>query len=75
MVRIKIAPDLDEIFVEGNVMRTDFASGITYTAEGLDNYKPEYLKEVFQTAIAMAGKRWILEDCLNNFLHLEGKIS
>lgn len=75
MERIKIAPDLDEIFVEGNVMRTDFASGITYTAEGLDNYKPEYLKEVFRAAIAIAGKHWILEDYLNNFLHLEGKIS
>ena len=40
METIKIAPDLDEIFVEGNVMRTDFASGITYTAEGLDNSNP-----------------------------------
>lgn len=72
---IKIAPDLEEIFVEGNLMRTDFAGGITYTADGLQNYKEDYLKSVFQCAIGFAGKRWVLEQALNNHLGLNGKLN
>lgn len=73
---IKIAPDIEEITIEGDVMHTDFAGGITYTAEGMGlMYKDTFLKCAFQEAIALASKRWILEQCLNDYLHLNGKIS
>lgn len=75
MKTIKIAPDLDEIIVEANVMRTDFAGGVTYEADGLNKYDERFLKESFQAAIAMAGKRWVLEQVLNAHFHLDGKIS
>lgn len=74
MKTIKIAPDLDEIFVEGNTVKTDFAGGITYQAEGLQHYKEDYLKQVFQYAIGFASNRWQLEQSLDNCLHLNGKI-
>ena len=74
MKTIKIAPNLDEIFVEGNTIKTDFAGGIAYQAEGLQHYKEDYLKQVFQCAIGFASTRWQLEQALDNFLHLNGKI-
>lgn len=74
MKTIKIAPDLDEIFVEGNTIKTDFAGGITYQAEGLQHYKEDYLKQVFQCAIGFASRRLQLEQALDNCLHLNGKI-
>lgn len=74
MGTIKIAPNLDEILVEGNTIKTDFAGGITYQAEGLQHYKEDYLKQVFQCAIGFASRRLQLEQSLDNHLHLNGKI-
>lgn len=74
MKTIKIAPDASEVTVEGNEVRTDFAGGIVYRAEGLCNYKPEYVIECFQQAIAICGKRWIMQDLLNRHFHLDGVV-
>ena len=74
MNTIKIVPNADEVFVEGNEVRTDFAGGIVYRAEGLSNYKPEYIIECFQQAIAICGKRWVMQDLLNTHLHLDGVV-
>lgn len=71
---IQIAPYSNEITIDGNTMHTDFAGGITYTAEGLDQYEHESLKECFSTAIALCSKRWQLEQVLNETLKLNGKI-
>lgn len=77
MKTIKIAPSLEEITLsaDGTQLQTDFAGGITYTAPGMSVYKEDYLKESFQAAIAMAGKRWVLEEVLNKHFHLNGKIN
>ena len=74
MKTIKIAPDVNECTVSGNEVRTDFAGGVVYRAEGLCNYKPEYVIECFRTAIAMCGKRWVMQDLLNTHLHLDGVV-
>ena len=72
--RIKIAPNLDEIEVGANYVQTDWNGGIRYEAEGLDRYKEDYLKQCFSTAIAMSGRRWQLEQMLNNHLNVEGRV-
>lgn len=69
---IKIAPGNDEMIVEGNTISTTFAGGIKYKAEGLQNYNEDFIKGAFATAIALACKRWQLEEMLNNALHLDG---
>lgn len=74
-VKIKIAPDIHEIKVRGNKVHTDFAGGITYQAEGLQNYKAKYVKECFQAAIALSSKRHQIEWTMNEHLKLQGKIS
>ena len=74
MKTIKIAPSANECTVSGNEVRTDFAGGIVYRAEGLSNYKTEYIIECFCTAIAICGKRWVLQDLLNAHLHLDGVV-
>ena len=73
-ISIQIAPDMNEIKVRGNKVHTDFAGGITYQAEGLQNYKAKYVKECFQTAIALSSKRHQLEWTMNEHLKLQGKI-
>lgn len=74
MKTIKIAPEMDEIQVSANEVRTDFAGGIVYRAEGLNKYKEEYIKEAFMSAVAIVGKRWHLEQLLNDFLGLQGHV-
>lgn len=74
MAKIKIAPHADEISVSGNEMRTDFAGGIVYRAEGLDRYEENSLKKCFSMAIALCSKRWQLEELLNEHLKLKGVI-
>lgn len=71
---IQIAPYADEISVSGNEMRTDFAGGIVYRAEGLNRYEENSLKECFSMAIALCSKRWQLEELLNRHLQLKGVI-
>lgn len=71
---IQIAPYSNEITIDGNTMHTDFAGGITYTAEGLDQYEQESLKECFSAAIAMTSRPWQLERLLNETLELNGKV-
>ena len=73
--KIQIAPYPDEITLSGNEIRTDFAGGITYKADGLEKYDQDFLKEAFSTAIAVSGRRWYLEKVLNDYLHLKGTIS
>ena len=65
---------MEEIVVTDNSISTTFQGGITYTADGLNKYKENYLKQCFATAIAFASKRWQLEEMLNNHLNLNGKI-
>lgn len=72
---IQIAPYANEIEVNGNTMHTSFAGVITYTAEGLDQYEENSLKDCFSTAIALSSNRWQLERLLNETLKLNGKIS
>ena len=74
METIKIAPSHDEVIIEGNEVRTDFAGGIVYRAEGLGKFKDEYIKASFCTAIALASKKWQLEDILNSHFCLNGEI-
>ena len=71
---IQIAPYDHEIKVEGDVVSTEFAGGIKYTAKGLSQYRVEDIKKCFSTAIAMASKRWQLEMMLNECFELNGKI-
>ena len=71
---IQIAPYANEISVSSNTIHTDFAGGITYTAEGLDQYEENSLKDCFSAAIAMTSRPWQLERLLNETLELNGKI-
>ena len=71
---IKIAPSDNEITIVGDEMKTDFAGGVTYKAEGLSKYDEAYLKQCFSMGIAMCGKRWVLEEVLNGTLNLNGKV-
>lgn len=73
--KIRIAPAMAEIRVGANTISTDFAGGITYTAEGIDKYKEDYLKECFAWGVALCSKRWQLEDLLNAHFNLNGRIS
>lgn len=71
---IQIAPYDDEITISGNTVSTEFAGGIKYIAEGLDRFKEEVVKRAFSTAIAIASKRWHLEEMLNEYFKLDGKV-
>lgn len=71
---IQIAPYDHEIKVEGDVVSTEFAGGIKYTAKGLSQFEVEKIKRCFSMAIAMASKRWQLEMMLNECFKLNGKI-
>lgn len=72
---IKIAPDVNEVSVVGNEIRTDFAGGIVYKADGIEKYKDEYLVEVFRTAIALSGHQGHMEWILNGQLGVSGRIN
>ena len=74
MKEVKIAPTLNEIEVGVDYVETKWNNGIRYEAKGLNRYKDEYLKECFSMAIAMCGKRWVLEELLNNVFRLDGKV-
>ena len=74
MKTIQIAPNAEQIVVTETAIHTNWNGGITYTAEGLDRYKADYLRECFSTAIALCPKRWQVEDILNRHLGLAGKI-
>ena len=47
METIKIAPDLDEIFVEGNTVKTDFAGGHHLPSGGVATLQRGLLKTSF----------------------------
>ena len=72
---IKIAPNVNEVSVVGNEIRTDFAGGIVYKADGIEKYKDEYLVEVFRTAIAITSRMDQLEWILNGYLGLKGMVN
>ena len=72
---IKIAPDVNEVSVVGNEIRTDFAGGIVYKAVGLERYNDEYLVEVFRTAIAITSRMDQLEWILNGYLGMKGMVN
>lgn len=71
---VQIAPYDDEITISGNTVSTEFAGGIKYTAKGLELFKEEVVKSAFSVAIAMASKRWELEEFLNEYFRLDGKV-
>lgn len=75
MGKIQIAPDLDEITVSGNSVQTTFNGGLTYSADGLQNYKEDYIKNCFRAAILFSSKPHQVKHLMNEHLHLEGKIS
>lgn len=72
---IKIAPDVNEVSVVGNEIRTDFAGGIVYKADGIEKYKDEYLIKVFCMAIALSDHQGNLEWILNGHLGVSGRIN
>jgi len=77
METIKIAPSLNEIIVTKNGFKTDFAGGITYDADFskiIKKYDETWLKQQFSAAVAFSSKRWHLENLLNDFFKVEGKI-
>ena len=75
MKTIKIAPNAEEVFVEGNEVRTDFAGGIVYRANGLtERFKESFIIECFRYAIALSSKRWQLQEILNNHFQLDGVV-
>jgi len=71
---IQIAPTAEQIVVTDTAIHTNWNGGITYTAEGLNRYTADYLKESFAMAIALCSKRWQVQDLLNAHLHLNGII-
>lgn len=77
MKTIKIAPDLDEITIDDEKIHTDWNGGITYKgniAAIRKAFKDDWLKSQFQQAIALVSKPWQLENILNNFFQIEGKV-
>lgn len=71
---VKIAPTCDEIIIAGDTVSTEFAGGISYTAEGLSLFKEDIVKQAFSTAIALASRPWQIEDSLNSFFRLKGSV-
>lgn len=71
---VQIAPYPEEVTISGNTVSTEFAGGIKYTAEGLEHFKEEVVKSAFSVAIAVASKRWELEEMLNEYFRLDGKV-
>lgn len=74
---IKIAPDLDEVFVSDTSIWTKWNGGVEYCAA----LRPLrilhgdlYLMENFRTAIALCSKPWQVERLLNDFFHVNGSI-
>lgn len=66
METIKIAPDMDEIFVNGNTVRTEF-NEIDIKFELHENiYKDSYLQKCMQMAIAMASRTHHIKAFLEN---------
>ena len=78
MKTIKIAPDLDEIYINDEKICTEWNYGIEYSGPiGTirEMYKDEWIKKQFQTAIAICSKSWQLEKVLNDYFGIKGKIS
>lgn len=63
---IKIAPDMDEIIVDGNNVRTEF-NGMDIRFSLHENiYKDGYLKQCLQQGIALVSKTYQLKELLKN---------
>jgi len=78
MKTIKIAPDLDEIYINDDKICTEWNGGIEYSGPiGAlrQAFKDEWVKKQFQTAIALCSKPWQLESMLNDYFGIEGKIA
>ena len=70
---IKIAPDLDEIYINDEKIVTEWNGGITYKADlsAIRNaFKDDWLKSQFHQAIALVSKPWQLENILQVFHRL-----
>ena len=70
---IKIAPDLDEIKREGNVLSCEFNGmkirwAIGDDCSDMDEWTERELKEWLRTAIGMSGKTWQVPYMLNKNL-------
>lgn len=72
---IQIAPGDSEITIEGSTVSTSFAGGIKYTAQGLEYFKEAVVRAAFRTAIAISCKPWQVEEALNDFFRLKGKVT
>lgn len=74
-MKIKLAPNLEEIKVENNCVSTTFNGlNIEYTMP-LDQYltkNPTEVKKALQTGIALSSKLWTLEEVLNNYFKWNG---
>lgn len=76
---IKIAPDLDEIEREGNVLKCEFNGmkirwAIGDDCSDMDEKTEQALKSWLQTAIGMSGKMWQVPYMLNKNLPFPSKV-
>ena len=75
---IKIAPDLDEIYINDEKIVTEWNGGIEYSGpigKLREIFKDDWIKKQFQTAIAICSKYWQIERLLNDYFKIEGKIA
>ena len=75
---IKIAPDLDEIYINDEKIVTEWDGGIEYSGpigKLREIFKDDWIIKQFQTAIAITSKPWQLERILNDYFKIEGKIA
>ncbi len=76
MKTIKIAPDLGQIQVNINEITTEFNNiTITYKSNDITIYKEDYLKQVFQTAIALSSRPHQLKWGMDKVLHIKAENS
>lgn len=76
MKTIKLAPDLNEISVSGNVVSTEFnGMRIKYImcVETIDPEDEEGIKKCLQGCIAMSSKTWQLQWGMDQSVKIDGK--
>lgn len=77
-MKIKIAPNLNEVTLEKNVVSAEFnGMTISYTMPE-DQYlekNPLEVKQNLREGIALSSNLWFLEDLLNHHYGWEGKLT
>ena len=78
-IEVKIAPDLDEIKREGNVLECDFNDMhikwvLAYDGNKITPADEDILKGALQGAIGMSGKLWQVPYILNKHLPFSSEV-